>query len=142
MRLQLPRRGMPPPVGPCSPVDERLAPGAFHRLHLIMQLRAIGSSDDEARLTLFDAAPAPLCAPDQTGHDSASLAYALADVYNWLTAHPMSDDRAAVASAPSSPPLNSTAVSPDASSMNVLPLAPRARTSLLRRPRASALLPG
>ena len=53
---------------------------------LIQALRVLGATKDEAKITLFRSAPPPACSPQQTGHDSAALAYARPELYSWLLA--------------------------------------------------------
>ena len=53
---------------------------------LIRGLLRGGANGSEARLTLYDAAPAPKGWPDYEGHGSPMPAYATAELYEWLLA--------------------------------------------------------
>ena len=54
---------------------------------LVKKLRAAGASEDLAKLTLYEKAPAPVGWPDYDGHASTIPAYATGDLYRWLLAH-------------------------------------------------------
>ena len=51
---------------------------------LVSQLKARGASGDNAKLTLYDAAPAPRGWPDYDGHGSPIPAYATQELWHWL----------------------------------------------------------
>ena len=55
--------------------------------HLVGRLKANGANDSDARLTLYDAAPAPKGWPDYDGHGSTIPAYATAEMWRWLLEH-------------------------------------------------------
>ena len=52
--------------------------------HLITRLRANGANESEARLTLYEQAPAPKGWPDYDGHGSPMPAYATSELWHWL----------------------------------------------------------
>ena len=52
------------------------------RLHA--ELKAAGIGDDDAKLTLYERAPAPKGWPDYDGHGSPMPAYATPELYRWL----------------------------------------------------------
>lgn len=52
--------------------------------HLITRLRSLGAREDDARLTLFERAPAPPGWPEYDGHASTIPAYSMAELYKWL----------------------------------------------------------
>merc|ERR1719235_2269500 len=47
----------------------------------------MGASADEAKLTLYDEAPATRCNPDAVGHGSTYLAYNDSSLFDWLLTH-------------------------------------------------------
>jgi predicted peptidase len=54
---------------------------------LVKKLRAAGASEDAARLTLYENAPAPVGWSDYDGHASTVPAYATGELYRWLLEH-------------------------------------------------------
>jgi len=86
------------PAGSVRPADLRGIPvWAFHGKNdvvvpseyserLIRGLLRGGANESEAKLTLYDAAPAPKGWPDYDGHGSPMPAYATAELYKWLLA--------------------------------------------------------
>ncbi|CAE8708526.1 unnamed protein product [Polarella glacialis] len=86
------------PSGAPKPADLRGIPvWAFHGRNdiivpsqvseqLLEALRRSEPSDD-ARLTLYDDAPAPVGWPDYLGHASTIPAYAMPELYDWLLSH-------------------------------------------------------
>eukprot|EP00930_Biecheleria_cincta_P062129 TRINITY_DN47636_c0_g1_i1.p1 TRINITY_DN47636_c0_g1~~TRINITY_DN47636_c0_g1_i1.p1 ORF type:complete len:301 (+),score=43.84 TRINITY_DN47636_c0_g1_i1:39-905(+) len=60
---------------------------SFVSEELIHMLRSAGSSEDDAKLTLYEDAPAPPGWPDYYGHASTIPAYATAELYDWLLKH-------------------------------------------------------
>eukprot|EP00746_Dinoflagellata_sp_MGD_P120491 gnl/MRDRNA2_/MRDRNA2_55998_c0_seq2.p2 gnl/MRDRNA2_/MRDRNA2_55998_c0~~gnl/MRDRNA2_/MRDRNA2_55998_c0_seq2.p2 ORF type:complete len:154 (+),score=24.35 gnl/MRDRNA2_/MRDRNA2_55998_c0_seq2:718-1179(+) len=54
---------------------------------LVHNLREMGASADEAKLTLYDEAPATRCNPDSVGHGSTYLAYNDSSLFDWLLKH-------------------------------------------------------
>eukprot|EP00966_Prymnesium_polylepis_P141380 3265054-Prymnesium_polylepis.1 len=52
--------------------------------HLIMRLRGLGANESDARLTLYEQAPAPVGWPDYDGHGSPIPAYSTPELYKWL----------------------------------------------------------
>ena len=52
--------------------------------HLITRLRSLGANESDARLTLYEQAPAPVGWPDYDGHASTILAYSTLELYKWL----------------------------------------------------------
>jgi len=57
---------------------------AYISEHLHSRLKANGASEDEAKLTLYERAPAPKGWPDYDGHGSPMPAYATPELYRWL----------------------------------------------------------
>jgi predicted peptidase len=87
------------PVAPCGtprPADLKGVPiWAFHGRndvicpyhaseHIVARLRALGQNESDARLTLYEHAPAPKGWPDYDGHGSPMPAYATAELWPWL----------------------------------------------------------
>lgn len=52
--------------------------------HLVQRLRTGGADEGNAKLTLYDAAPAPKGWPAYDGHGSPMPAYATPDLWRWL----------------------------------------------------------
>ncbi|KAL1506897.1 hypothetical protein AB1Y20_007762 [Prymnesium parvum] len=57
---------------------------SFPTEQLVSDLRALGAKEDEARLTLYEKAPAPVGWPDYEGHASTIPAYSSPELYKWL----------------------------------------------------------
>jgi len=57
---------------------------SFYSEELISRLREMGVSEDNAKLTVYDEAPAPIGWPDYYGHASTIPAYATPELYDWL----------------------------------------------------------
>lgn len=55
--------------------------------HLITKLRELGATEDDARLTLYEQAPAPVGWPHYEGHASTIPAYRTLELYKWLLEH-------------------------------------------------------
>eukprot|EP00927_Polykrikos_kofoidii_P035142 TRINITY_DN29718_c0_g1_i1.p1 TRINITY_DN29718_c0_g1~~TRINITY_DN29718_c0_g1_i1.p1 ORF type:complete len:274 (-),score=37.69 TRINITY_DN29718_c0_g1_i1:143-964(-) len=87
------------PVAPAGAVQARDLQGvpvwAFHGKNdvivpstysdmVIKGLKDMGASEDEARLTLYENAPAPPGWPEYYGHASTIPAYATGELYEWL----------------------------------------------------------
>ena len=51
---------------------------------LIAKLREHGANESDARLTLYEEAPAPRGWPDYDGHASTIPAYSTPELYRWL----------------------------------------------------------
>ena len=60
-----------------------VVPSAYSE-RLVERLRSLGVNESDARLTLYEQAPAPVGWPDYDGHASTIPAYATAELWRWL----------------------------------------------------------